>query len=164
MQTGPLLDEAYAATGKVVNVFRNFPLDFHPNAVPAAKAAYCAGQQDPKLFWAMHDWLFETQDTWAGAKDAADQFRKQAVAIGVDGAKYDACLTDAKTDAAIQRDQKDGAAQGVRGTPAFFIVKAAAEGQAATRNSSRARCRSTSSPRPSTRRSPGSSSGCGRSQ
>jgi protein-disulfide isomerase len=114
VQTGPLLDEAYAVTGKVVNVFRNFPLDFHPNAIPAAKAAYCAGQQDPKLFWAMHDWLFETQDTWAGAKDAADQLRKQAVAIGADGAKYDACLTDAKTDAAIQRDQKDGAAQGVR--------------------------------------------------
>ena len=45
------------------------------------------------------------------------------MAIGADGAKYDACLTDAKTDAAIQRDQKDGAAQGVRGTPAFFIVK-----------------------------------------
>ena len=131
MQTGPLLDEAYAATGKVVNVFRNFPLDFHPNAVPAAKAAYCAGQQDPKLFWAMHDWLFETQNTWTGANDAADQFRKQALAIGADGAKYDACLTDAKTDAAIQRDQKDGAAQGVRGTPAFFIVKSKAEGQAA---------------------------------
>ena len=123
MQTGPLLDEAYAVTGKVVNVFRNFPLDFHPNAVPAAKAAYCAGQQDPKLFWAMHDWLFETQDAWAGAQDAADQFRKQAVAIGADGAKYDACLTDAKTDAAIQRDLKDGAAQGVRGTPAFFIAE-----------------------------------------
>jgi protein-disulfide isomerase len=129
VQTGPLLDEAYAATGKVVNVFRNFPLDFHPNAVPAAKAAYCAGQQDPKLFWAMHDWLFETQNTWADASDAADQLRKQAVAIGADGAKYDACLTDANTDVALQRDQKDGAAQGVRGTPAFLIVKSAAQGE-----------------------------------
>ena len=53
------------------------------------------------------------------------------LAIGADGAKYDACLTDAKTDAAIQRDLKDGAAQGVRGTPAFFIVKNTAEAQAA---------------------------------
>jgi protein-disulfide isomerase len=134
VQTGPLLDEAYAATGKVVNVFRNFPLDFHPNAIPAAKAAYCAGQQDPKYFWTLHDWLFANQNTWASAQDAADQFRKQAVAIGADGAKYDACLTDAKTDAAIQRDQKDGSALGVRGTPAFFIVKNTAEGQKATPN------------------------------
>jgi protein-disulfide isomerase len=132
VQTGPLLDEAYAATGKVVNVFRNFPLDFHPNAVPAAKAAYCAGQQEPRLFWTMHDWLFQTQNTWAGAQDASAQFRKQAVAIGADGAKYDACLTDAKTNAAMQRDQKDGTAQGVRGTPAFFIVKNTTDGQAAT--------------------------------
>jgi protein-disulfide isomerase len=131
VQTGPLLDEAYALTGKVVNVFRNFPLDFHPNAIPAAKAAYCAGQQDPKYFWTLHDWLFANQDAWAGAQDAAAQFRAQAVAIGVDGAEYDACLTDAKTEAALQRDQKDGAAQGVRGTPAFFIVKSKAEGQAA---------------------------------
>ena len=132
MQTGPLLDEAYAATGKVVNVFRNFPLDFHPNALPAAKAAYCAGQQDAKHFWAMHDWLFETQDTWAGAKDAADQFRKQAVAIGVDGAKYDACLTDAKTDAAIQRDLKDGSGAGrARYAGVLHREEPQAEGQAA---------------------------------
>jgi protein-disulfide isomerase len=132
VQTGPLLDEAYAATGKVVNVFRNFPLPIHPNAVPAAKAAYCVGQQDPKFFWTLHDWLFANQNTWASAQDAADQIRKQALAIGADGAKYDACLTDAKTEAAIQRDLKDGTAQGVRGTPAFFIEKAAAAGQAAT--------------------------------
>jgi len=132
VQTGPLLDEAYAVTGKVVNVFRNFPLSIHPNAIPAAKAAYCAGQQDPKFFWTLHDWLFANQNTWAGGQDAADQFRKQALAIGADGARYDACLTDAKTEAAIQRDLKDGTAQGVRGTPAFFIVKNTPEGQAAT--------------------------------
>ncbi len=46
-------------TGKVVQIYRNFPLDIHPNAPGAAKAALCAGDQDPKLFWAMHDWLFE---------------------------------------------------------------------------------------------------------
>ena len=47
--------------------------------MPAAKASYCAGQQDPKLFWAMHDWLFANQATWSEAADAADQFRKQAL-------------------------------------------------------------------------------------
>jgi protein-disulfide isomerase len=132
VQTGPLLDEAYVATGKVVNVFRNFPLDFHPNAVPAAKAAYCAGQQDPKHFWTLHDWLFANQNVWASAQDAAAQFRKQALAIGVDGARYDACLNDAKTGEAIQRDLKDGQTQGVRSTPAFFITKNTAQGQAGT--------------------------------
>jgi len=110
-------------TGKVVQVFRHFPLDFHANAAGAAKAAICAGEQDPKLFLEMHDWLFANQATWSSAQDAADQFRKQAVAIGADGSKYDACLSDAKTQAVIDKDLKDGAAVGVRGTPAFFLYK-----------------------------------------
>jgi protein-disulfide isomerase len=113
----------------VVTVFRNFPLSIHPNAVPAAKAAYCAGQQNPQQFWDMHDWLFANQNTWANAKDAADQFRKQALAFGVDGAKYDACLKDAKTEAAIQRDLQEGNQLGVRGTPAFLLQKLDAQGK-----------------------------------
>lgn len=125
MQTEPLLYEAFIATGKVVTIFRNFPLDFHQNAVPAAKAAYCAGQQDPKLFWDMHDWLFINQNTWAGAQDAAEQFRKQALTIGAEVGRYDACVTDTQTQAAIQKDLAEGAALGVRGTPTFFLSKAA---------------------------------------
>jgi protein-disulfide isomerase len=113
----------------VVTVFRHFPLNIHPNAMPAAKAAYCAGQQDPKQFWAMHDWLFANQERWANAKDAADQFRAQAVAFGVDAAKYDACLKDARTEAAIQRDLQEGTKLGVRGTPAFFVQKLDAQGK-----------------------------------
>ena len=121
-ETGPQLDSTYVATGQVLHVFRNFPLvQIHPNALPAAKAAYCAGQQDPKLFWGMHDWLFANQATWSSAPDALDQIRKQAVALGVDGAKYDTCLVDAATEARIQRDVQDGTAAGIQGTPAFLI-------------------------------------------
>ncbi len=106
-----------------MQIYRNYPLPQlgHTNAIPAAKAAYCAGQQDPKYFWGMHDWLYANQSVWASAADAASQFRKQAVGIGVDGGRYDACLKDAKTDARIQRDVDDGAKMGVQGTPAFFI-------------------------------------------
>ena len=123
MQTEPLLYEAYMKTGKVIQIFRNFPLDFHANAVGAAKAAICAGEQDPKLFWEMHDWLFANQATWQDAPDAADQFRKQALVIGADGSKYDACLSDAKTQGVLDKDLKEGAAAGVRGTPGFFLYK-----------------------------------------
>ena len=100
LETGPQLDAAYIATGKVLHVFRHFPLDIHPNAVPAAQAAYCAGQQDPKFFWGMHDWLFANQSTWSEDQAAAGQFRGQALVLGVDGAKYDTCLADAATEAA----------------------------------------------------------------
>ena len=93
----------------------------HTNAIPAAQSAYCAGQQDPKYFWGMHDWLFANQDMWASAQDAPAQFRKQAVASGVDGAKYDVCLKDPQTGARIQRDADAAAGMNVQGTPAFFI-------------------------------------------
>ena len=119
----------YVKTGKVYQVYRNFPLDIHPNAPAAAYAALCAGDQDSKLFWEMHDWLFQNQGTWQGAQDAATIFRTQAVALGADGTKFDACIADPKTKAQVDRDLKDGAALGVRGTPAFFIYKMA-NGQA----------------------------------
>ncbi len=105
--------------------------------MPAAKAAYCAGQQSPQQFWQMHDWLFADQNRWANAsaQAAGDQFRQQALAFKVDGAMYDACLKDAKTDAAIQRDVQEGRAQGVNGTPAFFLSKTDAQGKiTATKN------------------------------
>jgi len=89
--------------------------------MPASVAAYCAGQQDPKLFWGMHEWLFANQGGWSSATDAADQFRKQALALKADGTKYDACLTADTTKAAIQKDIQDGGNLGVSGTPAFFI-------------------------------------------
>jgi protein-disulfide isomerase len=96
-------------------------LDFHPNAMPAALAAYCSGQQDPKWFWEMHDWIFANQDGWSAAQDAAKQFRDQALIVGADATKYDACVAAAETTAAVQRDIQAGAGMGVTGTPAFFI-------------------------------------------
>lgn len=121
-QTEPSLRETYIATGQVQHTFRNFPLDsIHPNATPAAKAAYCAGQQDPQFFWDMHDWLFANQATWSEAADAPAQFRAQAVTQGVDGATFDTCLTDAATQARLETDLNEGMVRGVQGTPAFFI-------------------------------------------
>ena len=121
METGPLLDEAYIATGEVVHIFRDFPLDFHPNAMPASQAGYCAGQQDPQFFWGMHDWLFETQETWSGDAAAADSFREHALSLGADAGAYDECIAAPETTTHIQQDMQDGAMQGVSGTPAFFV-------------------------------------------
>ena len=45
--------------GKVRVVWRDFPLDFHQNAMPAAIAAREAGAQGK--FWEMHKKLFENQ-------------------------------------------------------------------------------------------------------
>ena len=89
--------------------------------MPASLATYCAGQQEPKLFWELHDWIFENQDKWSEATDGADQFKKQALALGVKEADYDKCIQDPASIARIQKDMQDGLARGIQGTPAFFV-------------------------------------------
>lgn len=89
--------------------------------MPAALATYCAGQQDPKYFWGLHDWIFQNQSGWSEAADAADQFKTQALGLGVKEADYDACITAPASTARIQKDMQDGTARGVQGTPAFFV-------------------------------------------
>jgi protein-disulfide isomerase len=69
----------------------------------------------------MNHWLFESQQTWSEAADAASQFRAQAVALGVNGADYDKCVADPASQARIEQDLQEGSAKGVSGTPAFFV-------------------------------------------
>ena len=53
----PVLKQILGSYGKHVRlVFKHLPLEGHRNAVPAARAAYCAGEQD--RFWQFHDALF----------------------------------------------------------------------------------------------------------
>lgn len=108
--------EAAAAkyAGKIRMVYRDYPLPFHSNAVPAAVAARCAGAQ--QKFGAMHDELYAHQDALTG--EALTSYAKK---IGLDMKAFAACQSDAKHSAAIEADTAAGAAAGVDGTPAFFI-------------------------------------------
>ncbi len=54
-QTFDQLKKDYIDTGKVRFISRDFPLDFHPQAMPAARAARCAGDQG--RFWEMRTTL-----------------------------------------------------------------------------------------------------------
>ncbi|HYD47372.1 MAG TPA: thioredoxin domain-containing protein [Terriglobales bacterium] len=98
---------------KVSFVHRDFPLDFHQHAEKAAEAAHCAEAQNK--FWEYHSKLFATQDL------SEPSLKTIAKDLGLDTAKFDACLASGQYKAAIQKDVEDGAAAGVAGTPAFFI-------------------------------------------
>ncbi len=95
-------------------VFRNFPLPFHANAMPAAIAAKAAEEQGK--FWPMYDKLFANQQALSPA-----DFEKYASAIGLDMAKFKAAIADPKTKAMVEADAKMGTNFGVGGTPSFFI-------------------------------------------
>jgi protein-disulfide isomerase len=118
--TLPQLKENYIDTGKVYYVVKDFPLtSIHPQAVKAAEAARCAGEQDAYL--AMHDVLFEQQPEWSGNLDAANVFITYAADLGLDTDAFSACLNSGEMETAVLDNMSEGTSFGVSGTPAFFI-------------------------------------------
>jgi len=100
--------------GKVRLVFRDFPLNFHPNAQKAAEAGHCAHEQGK--FWEMHDKMFANQRQL----DVAS-LKGYAKEIGLDEKAFAECLDNGKKAAVVQENLFAGQQLGVRGTPAFFV-------------------------------------------
>jgi protein-disulfide isomerase len=94
--------------------FKQFPLPFHNNAMPASIASVAADQQGK--FWEMYDKLFANQQNL----DAAS-LEKYAQEIGLDVAKFKAAIADPKTKALVEADMKQANNFGVQGTPSFFV-------------------------------------------
>ena len=108
------IEEEYISKGKVRLVFRDYPLGFHKQAVPAALAANCAGEQGK--YWEVHDFLFENPD-----KLDTQAVSDASAELGLDKAKFDACVSDKSKESEITADFKDGQKYGVTGTPSYFI-------------------------------------------
>jgi protein-disulfide isomerase len=100
--------------GKVRFVHLDFPLEGHSEAVPAARAARCAGEQG--RFWEYHRGLMSRP----GPLDMAD-LRGRATALKLDEAKFQACLASDRFAEAIQAELRQGSELGVTGTPAYFV-------------------------------------------
>lgn len=101
---------------KVVIAFRHFPLLSHTDAIPAAIASECAGEQGK--FWEMHDKLFQD------SKDnslSINMYKENAKELGLDQIKFNKCLDTEKYKKAINDSQLEAREFGVNGTPASFI-------------------------------------------
>jgi protein-disulfide isomerase len=109
----------YIDTGKVRFVSRDLPLDFHPNAAPAAEAVRCAGEQNK--FWEMHDAIMQDKATDLGT----DSILKYGDKISLNMTAFRACVAEKKFTAAIQKDTADAGTLGINGTPSFVIAKTA---------------------------------------
>jgi protein-disulfide isomerase len=101
---------------KVVITYRHYPLGGHPQANSAALASECAAEQDK--FWEMHDKLFA--DNLAG-RMGIDQFKIDAVDLGLDANQFNQCLDSAKYQDKIDRQMSQGKQAGVTGTPTSII-------------------------------------------
>jgi protein-disulfide isomerase len=95
-------------------VWKHLPLPFHPNALPAAKAAEAARAQGK--FWEMHDRLFAAQQALS---DTA--YRQDARELGLDLARFEQDAASEKTANRIAEDGLAAAAAGATGTPTLFV-------------------------------------------
>lgn len=102
-------------------IYRDFPIeDLHPGAEMAARGGYCAHEQGK--FWEYHDGIFLSGDVSDGAILAAADAADLELAAFTDCVNGDTAWDEVETDLA------DGYAEGVRGTPTFFLNGETVEG------------------------------------
>src|SRR5262249_54440185 len=104
----------YIDTGKLRFFSRDFPLDFHRNARPAALAVRCAGEQGK--FWEMRHGV--TLNAAALSREVYDTLARE---LGLDTDRFDACIAGDRYRAEVDRDVSDALAAGVNGTPTFVL-------------------------------------------
>jgi len=105
--------------GRIRFVWRNYPLPFHPRAMPAAIAAMEVFRQGgADSFWAYHDMLFAHQRemTDDNLVEWAGQLR------GIRSARVRRALNDAQARQQVEAEMDPMRAAGARiGTPSFLI-------------------------------------------
>ena len=98
----------------VTLVYKHFPLTrIHAEALPAAKAAWAAGQQGK--FWEFHDVLFTQQKSLGDAL-----YRQTAQTLGLDMVRFEHDRTSPAVTQAIAQDAQMAEKLGINGTP-FFV-------------------------------------------
>ncbi|HUR92802.1 MAG TPA: thioredoxin domain-containing protein [Gemmatimonadaceae bacterium] len=118
--THEALRAEYVRTGKAKIAFVNFPLEQHTHAMPAARAAMCAGVQG--RFWPVHDGIFAAQERWSAAGDASPLFESIARTAGVRIDEWKRCIASGAMDPLIIADRERAISAGVGSTPTFIIA------------------------------------------
>ena len=118
--TYPAINKEYIATGKVRWIFINFPLtSIHANAESAAEFAMCAAKQGK--FWATHDRLYQSQETWTPLKDPGQFFLAQTAPLGLKRDQMVSCLQSGTARAEVRGDAAGAVKAGATSTPTFYI-------------------------------------------
>ncbi len=100
--------------GEIKLAFKHYPLPTHAQAIPAAKAAWAAGQQGK--FWEYHDVLFAQQN-----KLGEELYLETAKNLNLDLERFNQDRYGDAADAAIGQDVQLAQTLGINGTP-FFVI------------------------------------------
>jgi len=119
MNTFPELRRLYIDTGKVRFESRDLPLPFHPQAIPAAVAARCAGEQG--RYWEYRELLLARQQDLPAAP-----YEELAGRLALDRDAFVACRTGGRQEQAVRQEAARASAQEIRATPSFVIGRTVA--------------------------------------
>ncbi|MBS1859730.1 MAG: thioredoxin domain-containing protein [Acidobacteria bacterium] len=95
-------------------VFKQFPLDSHPQAAISAQASLAAQKQGK--FWQLHDVMYAHR-----TELSRRAILGWAAALGLDMKKFEADLDSDAVKKTVARDMDDGEKAGVEGTPTVYI-------------------------------------------
>ena len=110
--TAHALIEKYG--NKVMYVYKNLPLPFHPEAMPSAKAALAAGKQGK--YYEFHDKLFEHQGELGDAL-----YVKTAKELGLNMDKFNSDRNSKEIEDQVKADATQANSLGFSGTPGFAL-------------------------------------------
>jgi protein-disulfide isomerase len=111
-ESWPAIRAQYVDTGKVLAVFKQFPLPNHPHARPAAAGALCAAEQGRLL--RMHDELFRSQPNLNASTNM-----DLAAKMGLHQRRFEQCAE--KAGIRIEEHIAAAKAVGITGTPSFIV-------------------------------------------
>lgn len=115
MKTLPTLEKEYVETNQLkYALFMIANERRHPEAINAAVAAYCAGEQDK--FWPMHDLLFATS-AWINR----DNIFKHAKMLGLDNEQFSHCFENGPYEKVIKENIAKAVKLNIRATPTLYF-------------------------------------------
>lgn len=103
--------ESYGSEVRLV--FKHLPLEGHRKSLPAARAAYCAAEQD--RFWQFHDALFDAKELSPAV------FTQIANEMGLGVPKFQDCLKSEQSRVAVLKDLETARLFRIESTPSFIV-------------------------------------------
>ncbi|MFC0634295.1 DsbA family protein [Brevundimonas balnearis] len=117
-QVWPAFKEKYVDTNQVRYVFREFPTPPADVATAGFLIARCAGED--QYFNVIHA-IMDSQREWQAGTPPRQSLLRIAQEAGLSQDEFQQCVTDREAIAAVEERVQAAIAQGVNGTPTFFV-------------------------------------------
>ncbi|HWA61423.1 MAG TPA: DsbA family protein [Caulobacteraceae bacterium] len=122
----PAFKARYIDTGKVRFGLREMLTGNSTLAAAGFAVARCAG---PAKYFQVVDGVFRAQPQMAATGNAYEPLKQVAADAGLDEAAFKACIADQSRIDAIEARERRAEADGVTGTPTFFVAGEKLEGE-----------------------------------